>query len=223
MNCIFLTRECVQVGKPTEIVHDSHVPPTTAKGPQPKLRWFLQPDVQQLPTQARRGALGSCAVVGNSETLLQFPRGKEIDMHDTVVRFGFFREAPDVYAKECPLFKRFPWMCPPPAIEYSKLQPVYPDLAGVESYAGSKTTMAYMQERVVVADAEQAGFVPTPEMLMMQTWSSDLVTDNRFAGIHVLSVSGRGWEQLVHVRSLACTKHCERPGVILTRCCTSPW
>ena len=88
-------------------------------------------------------------------------------------------------------------MCPPPEIEYSKLYPVFPEVEGMENFVGSRSSIAYMQERVVISEAEQSQNVPQPELMMMQTWSTELAETNTFRGIRVLAVSGRGWEELV--------------------------
>lgn len=43
--------------------------------------------VAQLPDLAP-GSLGSCAIIGNADNLLRHRWGREIDMHDFVVRFN---------------------------------------------------------------------------------------------------------------------------------------
>lgn len=75
--CTFLSRPCVEAG------YEYHV----RKGQDIVKKRFSDEDVSKFP-YIESGSWGSCALVGFADILLSYPRGRDIDRHDTVIRMG---------------------------------------------------------------------------------------------------------------------------------------
>jgi len=102
--CAFLSKNCVKAGQRFSI------------GEGRATRWASPVDVENMPMTGGAGSLGSCAVVGPSQFLLNAKRGWEIDSHKTVVRVG----------------------------HYTGGLPVTPPVHGFENFVGSRTDITFL-------------------------------------------------------------------------------